>query len=106
MDEIKSINPVDDARPVNGETLHKFNLVLGKYKAAKNSVERRAIAAENWWKLRNKAETEKFTDGLAGFNAKSGWLHNVTFLAGFSNHCPTTCPIPCLPFMMKQQPVY
>lgn len=77
MDEIKSINPVDDARPVNGETLHKFNHVLGKYKAAKNSVERRAIAAENWWKLRNKAETEKSTDGLAGFNAKSGWLHNV-----------------------------
>lgn len=77
MDEIKSMNPVDDARPVNGEMLHKFNLVLGKYKAAKNSVERRAIAAENWWKLRNKAETEKFTDGLAGFNAKSGWLHNV-----------------------------
>lgn len=77
MDEIKSINPVNDARPVNVETLRKLNIVLGKYKAAKNSVERRAIAAENWWKLRNKAEAEKYTNGLAGFNAKSGWLHNV-----------------------------
>lgn len=77
MDEIKSITPAADARPVNEETLRKFNLTLGKYKTGKHSVERRAIAAENWWKLRNQAETEKETHGLAGFNAKSGWLHNV-----------------------------
>lgn len=77
MDEIKSMNPLDDARPVNSDTLRKFNLALGKYKTGKNSVERRAKAAENWWKLRNVEETEKVTDGLSGFKAKSGWLHNI-----------------------------
>lgn len=77
MDEIKGITPALDSRPVNSETLTKFNLALNKYKAGKKSVETRAIAAENWWKLRNQTETEKETIGLAGFKAKSGWLHNV-----------------------------
>lgn len=66
-----------DKRPVNDETLRKFTQILQKYKAGKHSVEARAIAAENWWKLRNQAEIEKATEGLTGFKCKSGWLHNV-----------------------------
>lgn len=65
------------AGPVNEETLREFTRVLQKYKAGKASVERRAIEAENWWKLRNQIVREKETKGLSGFNAKSGWLHNV-----------------------------
>ena len=63
--------------PVTEETLREFTRVLQKYKAGKASVERRAITAESWWKLRNQVIRENETKGLSGFNAKSGWLHNV-----------------------------
>lgn len=80
MDEIKNESKDSvgkDTRPVNEETLRKFTAVLQKYKAGKRSVEARAIAAENWWKLRNQCEIEKESMGLTGFKCKSGWLHNV-----------------------------
>ena len=64
-------------KAVTEETLREFNKILARYKAGKNSVERRAIEAENWWKLRNQVEREKDMDGMNGFNAKSAWLHNV-----------------------------
>lgn len=89
MDEVKT-NGIADTRPVNAETLRKFTETLGKYKTGKNSVEQRAIAAENWWKLRNQAEAEKVTNGQAGFQAKSGWLHNVIV----SKHADTTEAFP------------
>ena len=63
--------------PVDGGRLREFTGILQKYKAGKHSVERRTIAAENWWKLRNQAEERKTSDGLSGFQAVSGWLHNV-----------------------------
>ena len=63
--------------PVNGERLREFTRVLQKYKAGKASIERRTIAAENWWKLRNQAEERKSIEGLQGFQAVSGWLHNI-----------------------------
>lgn len=63
--------------PVDEDRLQKFTQVLQKYKTGKASVERRAINAENWWKLRNQMQREAETKGLSGFNAKSGWLHNV-----------------------------
>ena len=63
--------------PVDGERLREFTRVLQKYKAGKASIERRTIAAENWWKLRNQAEERKSLEGLQGFQAVSGWLHNV-----------------------------
>ena len=57
--------------------LRTFTSILQKYKAGKVSVERRCVAAENWWKLRNSAEEKKSSEGLGGFQAVSGWLHNV-----------------------------
>lgn len=63
--------PVDEAR------LREFGRILNKYKAGKASVERRAIEAESWWKMRNQIMRERNTAGIRGFNAKSGWLHNV-----------------------------
>ena len=42
--------------PVDESLLAEFTRILQKYKAGKASVERRAVAAENWWKLRNSAE--------------------------------------------------
>ena len=63
--------------PVDSQRLREFTAILQKYKAGKHSVERRTIAAENWWKLRNQAEERKTSEGLSGFQAVSGWLHNV-----------------------------
>ena len=64
--------------PVDGERLREFDLLLEKYKAGKRSVEKRVVAAEQWWKLRNEAEARKAGVGWdGGFRAKSGWLHNV-----------------------------
>ncbi len=63
--------------PVDENRLAEFTRTLQKYKAGKASVERRAVAAENWWKLRNSAEERKSSEGGGGFQAASGWLHNV-----------------------------
>ena len=63
--------------PVDGQRLQDFTRILHGYKAGKASIERRAVAAENWWKLRNCAEEKKSLEGTGGFQAVSGWLHNV-----------------------------
>ena len=63
--------------PVDEKRLREFTGILQKYKAGKASIERRTVASENWWKLRNSAEERKNTQGQDGFQAASGWLHNV-----------------------------
>lgn len=67
------------AKAIGPEQLQKFMQVLQKYKAGKSQTEKRIVASENWWKLRNAIEEQKNTnvgkDG--GFTSKSGWLHNV-----------------------------
>lgn len=63
--------------PVDERRLAEFTKILQQYKAGKGSVERRAVAAENWWKLRNSAEERREHTGGEGFQAVSGWLHNV-----------------------------
>lgn len=63
---------------ITPETLREWTLILQKYKTGKASLERRVIAAENWWKLRNEYEERKTTNpGEKDFLCKSGWLHNV-----------------------------
>ena len=71
MDNKTKSLPVDSAR------LQEFTRLLHRYKAGKASIEKRAVAAENWWKLRNSAEERKVSEGTGGFQAVSGWLHNV-----------------------------
>ena len=65
------------ALPVDEKRLAEFTRILQKYKAGKASIERRTVAAENWWKLRNSAEERKNHEASDGFQAVSGWLHNV-----------------------------
>lgn len=63
---------------ITAERLREFTALLQKYKAGKASLERRVVAAENWWKLRNRFEERR--QGLSddgGFKSVSGWLHNV-----------------------------
>jgi len=65
-------------QPVDAQRLQEFTAILQRYRAGKASIERRAVAAENWWKLRNSAEERKESEGTGGgFQAVSGWLHNV-----------------------------
>lgn len=66
-------------QPIGAEQLKKFTQVLQKYKAGKAQTEKRIVASENWWKLRNTTEEKKITNIGAdgGFTATSGWLHNV-----------------------------
>ena len=71
---------VETAGPaVGANELKKFMKILQTYKTGKANTDRRIIASENWWKLRNteeeQKETEVGTDG--GFASRSGWLHNV-----------------------------
>ena len=66
------------APAVDGARLEELTRILQLYKAGKANLERRVVAAENWWKLRNAAEERRestLSDG--GFRSKSGWLHNV-----------------------------
>ena len=66
-------------QPIGAEQLKRLTQVLERYKAGKTHTENRIIASENWWKLRNTTEEQKWTnigkDG--GFTASSAWLHNV-----------------------------
>ena len=66
------------AAPVGKEQTKQLLAVLEKYKSGKARTERRILASENWWKLRNDTEIQKegVTSGK-GFQSKSGWLHNV-----------------------------
>ena len=67
----------ENTMPVDARRLQEFTEILQKYRAGKQSIERRTIGAENWWKPRNHAEERKAVEGLQGFQAVSGWLHNV-----------------------------
>ena len=70
---------VTGVKPIGVEQLKKFTQTLEKYKSGKAMTDRRIVASENWWKLRNTVEEQKVsnigTDG--GFTSVSGWLHNV-----------------------------
>ncbi len=70
--------PIVKAPVIDDNKLQELKTVLQKYKTGKARLEKRVVAAENWWKLRNDSEEMKnteFKDG--GFRSKSGWLHNV-----------------------------
>ena len=63
---------------IDAERLREFTAALQKYKAGKAALERRVVAAENWWKLRNRfEETRGGVRDEEGYRSESGWLHNV-----------------------------
>ena len=73
MEEVMN-QPQEMAVAIGKEQLLEFTKVLQKYKAGKSHTERRILASENWWKLRNAQEEGQ--EGK-GFVSSSGWLHNV-----------------------------
>lgn len=65
---------------IEKEQLRKLVEILERYKAGKSRTERRIVASENWWKLRNSDEESGDSAILAEkgqFKSRSGWLHNV-----------------------------
>ena len=69
--------PEKSGAPVGPEQLREFNLTLNKYKAGKAHLERRVVAAEKWWKLRNEFEERKTDAEKLGMSSTSAWMHNV-----------------------------
>ena len=65
--------------PVDSTRLQEFDTILRKYKAGKAHLEKRVVAAEQWWKLRNDAQERREYDvgWDKDFSSRSGWLHNV-----------------------------
>ena len=79
MENTNSIPSMGVTPPIGEEQVKEFLQILQKYKSGKMMTERRILASENWWKLRNRIEEQRSTsigkDG--GFVSRSGWLHNV-----------------------------
>lgn len=78
--ELAAQEAVAPVEPVIGkEQIQKFLQILQGYRSGKDRTDKRIIASENWWKLRNSQEEAKETeigeDG--GFTSRSAWLHNV-----------------------------
>lgn len=63
---------------ITKEMLQKATRTLHKYRAAKASVERRIIDAQQWWKLHNWEQIESQTGVYGGHDSKSNtaWLWN------------------------------
>lgn len=69
---------IEQTMPIGANQLTKLTKILQEYKAGKANLERRVIAAENWWKLRNSIEEKSSSEMMAdGFTSRSAWLHNV-----------------------------
>ena len=88
--------------PVIGSgELKKFMKVLQTYRTGKAATDRRIIATENWWKLRNTQEEQKETeigrDG--GFTSRSAWLHNIIV----SKHADAMDAFPAPCFLPREQ---
>ena len=78
MEETKTME-APQAAAIGAEQVKKLTAVLQKYKTGEKRTEKRIVASENWWKLRNDAEEsgDSLTMAKEGFKSASGWLHNV-----------------------------
>ena len=72
-------SPAPMVQKIGPEQLQQFTRTLEDYKSGKVQTEKRIIASENWWKLRNSIEEQNDSKaaGAEGFKSVSGWLHNV-----------------------------
>ena len=67
------------ASRMNPQRLNKATETLLKYQSGKSSVDRRVIAAQQWWKLNNWEEIrkDKGTKGATAKPGNTGWLWNA-----------------------------
>lgn len=80
MDETMMMEiDLPEVKVIDSQRVQELTRILQKYKSGKAQTERRIVASENWWRLRNTIEEQKQSeigkDG--GFKSVSAWLHNV-----------------------------
>lgn len=76
--EMQAVEAAKRPPAITSERLVELTRILQKYKSGKAALERRIIASENWWKLRNASEEVLSSEVMRdGFTSKSGWIHNV-----------------------------
>ena len=65
-------------RIMSPERLNQATAMLMRYRSAKSSVNKRVIAAQQWWKLKNwqQIENERGTKGATEVKSNTGWLWN------------------------------
>ena len=70
--------PQKATRGITEERLIEAEKLLMEYKAGKNSVDRRIISAQQWWKLRNweQIENTRGTQGATEQKSATAWLWN------------------------------
>ena len=76
MDQVQMDNNTAQQPGITKEDIGRAITLLREYKAGKAMLEKRVIASQNWWKLRNWAEI----DGVKGINLRkpsSAWLWNA-----------------------------
>jgi hypothetical protein len=68
----------EDGRIMNRERLNKATVTLMRYKSAKESVNNRVIAAQQWWKLKNweQIRANRGVKGSTSHPSNTGWLWN------------------------------
>jgi hypothetical protein len=78
MQPIRIRKLADDQRIMNRQRLNSATKILLKYKQGKNSINRRVVQAQNWWKLNNweEQDRERGTKGASLHKSNTGWLWN------------------------------
>lgn len=70
--------PTEQTGPITKDSVIKAGETLMRYRAGKSSIERRIIANQQWWKLRNwdMIEMERGTKGSQIVKSNTAWLWN------------------------------
>ena len=68
----------DNGRIMSPQRLNEATQTLQKYQGAKSSINRRVIAAQQWWKLKNweQIRNNRGTKGATTTPSNTGWLWN------------------------------
>lgn len=68
----------EDSRIMSRTRLNEATVTLLDYQAKKASVNKRVIAAQQWWKLKNweQIEAQRGTKGINNNKSNTGWLWN------------------------------
>lgn len=73
---ISEMNEAENQQKIGKEQVNRATEILKKYKAGKSNLEKRIIADQEWWKLRNNL-VEKPRGQKGAVKRPSAWLWNV-----------------------------
>ena len=78
IEPVKIRKEFGDDRLMNRQRLNEATRTLLQYKSGKESVNRRVIKAQQWWKLHNweQIQLNRRTRGASDYKSNTGWLWN------------------------------